>query len=274
MPRALNHFCAHTQSAEVLILSTCNRVEIYSDAPSKEAVIDWFHTYHEQAQSYHDHFYAFDELDALRHAIRVGAGIDSLVMGEPEILGQLKDAKRTAMQAGCIGVSLEMFMNHAVNAAKQIRHHTAIGHCPISVAYSAIQICKTAVTPHTQILVLGAGDTVKKLLQHLPSCAKAHVTVMNRSFERAQDLAHAFQVKAAEWADLPKHLHQAGIILSAIHTETPIIRADSFTTREHPLLILDLSVPRSIHPDVESLPMTRLIAIDDIDAYIAENTSQ
>jgi glutamyl-tRNA reductase len=273
--QALDCFCAETQSAEVMILSTCNRIEIYTDTDNTNAIIQWLYAYHHiQGPPNLKAFYCYQGTHALKHATRVAASLDSLVMGEPEILGQFKAAHKVAKQAGCIGFQLEALYQHALGTAKYIRTHTQIGHCPVSVAYSALQLCDNTTFNNANIVVLGAGDTAKRMLSHIHENGASSITILNRTLTHAQTLAHTFNAKADTLDNIQCYLSQATVIIGALHTPEPIITRQALSHFSHNILCIDISAPRSIDATVINLPHIKLISIDDIDTYISKNTIQ
>lgn len=272
LEQALNDCCAKTQSAEVLILSTCNRVEIYCDSDSSEKVLDWIHAYHNIEDNYRDNFYTYTGSHTLKHAMRVASSLDSLVLGEPQILGQFKASHQSSMDYGCIGSNLSGLFKYVINAAKRIRTETKIGKCPVSVAYSALQMCDQTNLEEANVLVLGAGDTAKRLLTHISESGVKEITILNRTLENAKNLADKFNANAGMLTEIEQHIPKASVIIGALHTDHPIVSAEMLAKRSDPVLCIDISAPRSIDAAAAELKHVELISIDDIDNYISHNT--
>jgi glutamyl-tRNA reductase len=200
MTEALNDFCEKNQASQALILSTCNRTEIYSDSPLPPLKnwISWLLEFKNKEPIFPSSeiiqkFYAYQDIEALDHGIRVASSLDSLVMGEPQILGQLKKAYQYTHQAGCIGEELSLFFNIIIRTAKKIRHETPIGRCPVSMAYCSLHALGLEKFKKAKILILGAGETAKKILHHVLQAGASHITVLNRTPEKAEALIHKFR---------------------------------------------------------------------------------
>ena len=271
LEQALNDCCAKTQSAEVLILSTCNRVEVYCDSESSEKVLDWIHHYHNIEDDYRENFYTYTGSHTLKHAMRVASSLDSLVLGEPQILGQFKASHQSSMDYGCIGSNLSGLFKYVINAAKRIRTETKIGRCPVSVAYSALQMCDQKNLENANVLVLGAGDTAKRLLAHLSESGVKDITILNRTLKNAKVLADKFNATAGMLTDIQQYISKASVIIGALHTDHPIVSSEMLKNPT-PVLCIDISAPRSIDASAAELKHVDLISIDDIDQYISHST--
>ena len=265
---------------EAAIVSTCNRTELYCgvDSADAEAIIDWFRHYHNlDACDVDPYIYTHADTDAVQHILRVASGLDSLVLGEPQILGQIKDAYAIASEAGTIGRQLNRLFQHTFSVAKQVRTDTAIGASPVSVAFAAVSLAKQIfadLSEHTALLI-GAGDTIELVARHLKEQGVKNIIVANRTVERAQSLAEQFDGKAIALADMPEHLVEADIIISSTASQLPILGKGAveraLKLRKHrPMFMVDIAVPRDIEPEVNSLNDVYLYTVDDLQEVIEE----
>jgi len=263
---------------ESVILSTCNRTEIYAVTPNPQQLRHWLEQFHNLHTPIGDHVYVYTETQAIEHAFKVAAGLDSLILGEPQILGQLKDAYRTAQNAGTVGPQLNRLFQNTFSVAKRIRTETQIGSQSVSVAAAAVSLAKQVFTnfsDHTALLV-GAGETIELTARHLHAHGLNRMLIVNRSLERAEKLALEFNAAAVPLANISRHLHEADIVVSATASPTPLIHthdvASALKTRRHkPMLMIDLAVPRDIEPGVAEFEDVYLYAVDDLKAVIADN---
>lgn len=271
---ALTHLKTLDSNAQSVILSTCNRIEIYTTLDDVTAVIQWLANYHRiDVERIIPHLYSFHDDDAIEHLMKVASGMDSMVLGEPQILGQLKDAYAQSKLAHMIGYELEQAFQCAFACAKAVRTNTAIGHCPVSVAYSAISLGKSHMDLATaNTLILGAGKTGKLLLKHLQTTSKK-ITIINRTFEKAQTLADHYGATARPLSDLPHAVKSADLIISATSSPDLMIGIE-MVDAEKTRLLVDIASPRDIDPAISNLDNTTLYSIDDIEKTIQENTLQ
>jgi glutamyl-tRNA reductase len=281
LPAALRDLRATCGVLEAAILSTCNRTELYCvvDVADNVAPVDWLLTHHGAAA--HDlrpFLYHHPETEAVRHALRVACGLDSMVLGEPQILGQLKTAYQAASDGGTAGRVLNKLFQHAFHVAKKVRTDTAIGNSPVSVAFAAVRLAQQI---HGDLhactaLLIGAGDTVELAAHHLTRQRLGRLLIANRTLERAQGLASRFGGYAMPLADLPRHLAEADIVISSTAARLPVLSratvAAALQARRHrPMFLVDLAVPRDIEPAVAGLEDTYLYTIDDLQSVITEN---
>lgn len=281
LPAALQALRAQAGAHEVAILSTCNRTELYchTDAGGHTRVIDWLASQTTlQGLDLRPHLYCHDTADGVRHALRVAAGLDSMVLGEPQILGQMKDAYQAAVDQGSIGRLLNRLFQHAFHVAKKVRTDTAIGSSPVSVAFAAVRLAQQihGDLAQTNAMLIGAGDMIELAANHLHANGLRRMLVANRSLERAQIIATRFGGFALPLHDLPAHLAEADIVIASTASPTPVLMADTVTQamrarRRKPMFLVDIAVPRDIDPAVGSLDDVYLYTIDDLQAVIEEN---
>ncbi len=278
---ALNGLVALPAINEAAILSTCNRTEIYCniDKDDDSDALQWFLKQHGlELKTSSDFLYRhFDEL-SIRHMLRVACGLDSMVLGEPQILGQLKTAYRQAEEAGTVGSQLSRLFQYAFSVAKHVRSETAIGANPVSVAFAAVSLAKQIFTDlHQQTaLMVGAGETIELAARHLRDNNIGRMMIANRSIERAQDLARQVGGEPMLLSSLPDFMPQADIIISSTASQLPIIGKGAVESalkqrRRQPMFMVDIAVPRDIEPEVGALRDVYLYNVDDLEAVIAEN---
>lgn len=264
---------------EAVLLSTCNRTEFYvmSDDGGQRRLNDWLHDERNLDPSFAQSIFSMQQDDAIRHIFRVACGLDSMVLGEPQILGQLKDAYREAQQSGTVGKQLSRLFQHTFSVAKKVRTDTKIGSSPVSVAYAAVSLAQqffADFSRHTALLV-GAGVTVELLARHLESHNIGRLFVANRDVERAGNLAHRFGGFALPLSELDGTLQEADILISSTASPEPVITLDQVKSalkarRRRPMFAVDIAVPRDIDAAVGKLEDVYLYTIDDLDRVILE----
>ena len=269
---------------EVAILSTCNRTELYCSAEmnDQEALVDWLSRYRNVAPSdIRDAAYAHWDRDAARHLMRVAAGLDSQVLGEPQILGQVKDAYDMAREAGTLGPELNLLSQVTLNVAKQVRTDTDIGRNPVSVAYAAVSLAQQIFADLSQntALLLGAGDTIELVAQHLHNAGIGSMTIANRTLANAKALAANFGARAIQLTDVPSVLAQHDIVIASTGSPFPVlgkgaVEAAIRSRRHRPMFMVDIAVPRDIEPEVAELRDVYLYSIDDLTEIIEANVSE
>jgi glutamyl-tRNA reductase len=263
---------------ESIIVSTCNRTEVYCVASSSQLVSDWLQRYHGADNSLSHCVYMHEDEKAIEHAFSVAAGLDSMVLGEPQILGQLKDAYRCAHSEGTAGPILNRLFQATFSVAKRIRTETQIGAHAVSVAYAAVSLAKqifAGLGQHTALLV-GAGDTIALAARHLHAHGLKRMIIANRSLNRAQLLASEFNALAIPLDTTAHHLAQADIVVCSTASPQAIITApqvaDALAERRHrPMLMIDLAVPRDIEPAVAQFEDIYLYTIDDLQGVVSDN---
>ena len=267
---------------EKLILSTCNRTEIYANL-SHEATPDalnrWYCAQHsDHKDDLTEYIYQLSDADAIQHAFRVACGLDSLVLGEPQILGQLKNALSKATSHKSIGNKLNRLMQHAFLTAKKVRTDTDIGSNSVSVAYTAVSLARQIFGElNTQTaLLIGAGETIELVGRHLQGASIKSITIANRSLENAVSLADSLNAKAIGLTEISEHLASADIVISSTAAPIPIIGKGSvekaLKQRKHkPIFMVDIAVPRDIEAEVGELNDIYLYTVDDLQSVIDHN---
>jgi len=277
---ALQQLVSQTAVSEAAILSTCNRTEIYGrlveadeqTGESYRVVCQWLSDYHqvplEQVQ-HHSYFQKADQ--AVKHMMRVASGLDSMVLGEPQILGQLKSSFSVARQEKTATSYLIRMFQSAFNMAKYVRTHTAIGENPVSVAFAAVAMARQifANLEDQTALLIGAGETIELVARHLHDAGVKRIIVANRTLARAQELALEFNAQAVLLSEIPDHLADADIVISSTASQLPILGKGAveraLKQRKHKLMFMvDIAVPRDIEAEVAQLDDVYLYTVDDL----------
>lgn len=266
---------------EMVILSTCNRTELYCSTENltDQALLDWIGSLHnvnvEDLDRYH---YLHDGEPAVQHLMRVASGMDSLILGEPQILGQMKSAFAVAQEAGTVGPELGRLFRQTFTVAKQVRTDTAIGQNPVSVAYAAVNLAQRIYSDlsHNKALLIGAGETIDLVAKHLVDAGVKDITVANRTLARAEALAEQFGAKAILLSDIPDELYKADIVIASTASPLPILGKGAveraLRKRKHvPMFMVDIAVPRDIEEEVGELSDVYLYTVDDLKDIIEEN---
>ncbi len=281
LPEALRDLRDRGAANEAAILSTCNRTELYCrlDGQDWHRILEWFCDYHGLArESVRPYLYRHTDEQAVAHAFRVAAGLDSMVLGEPQILGQLKQAFACAHKAGATGKILNRLFQHSFAVAKQVRTDTAIGASAVSVAFAAVTLARQIFSDlkRQTVLLVGAGETVELVARHLKEQGIGHMIVANRSVERAQGLADDFGAEAISLPELPERLAEADIVISSTASPLPILGKGAVERalklrRHRPMFLVDLAVPRDIEAEVAELDDAYLYTVDDLRQVVEEN---
>ncbi len=266
---------------EAVILSTCNRTEIYcfGEQTQAEQLTQWLASFHDLAEpDVTQQSYLYQRDDAVRHLIRVAAGLDSMVLGEPQILGQLKQAFTQAKRMGQVFSLFERLFQHTFATAKRIRSETDIGANAVSVAFAAVQLAKHifANLSNNNVLLIGAGETIELVARHLKEQGVAKISVANRTLANAQQLAQTLQGEALTLTQVPDKITHADIVISSTASQLPILGKGVVETalkkrRHKPMLLLDLAVPRDVEPEVAELDDAYLYSVDDLQNIIDKN---
>jgi len=282
LPDALDSLMREAGVAEAAILSTCNRTEIYwSGSAGADVLARWLSLSRGSEHDLSACRYLHEDQTAVEHVFRVAAGLDSMMLGEAQILGQLKDAYRAAQQAGCVGPMLNRLFQASFAAAKRVRTETRIGANAVSIASACISLARRVFADlgeHTALLV-GAGDMITLAARHIATQGVGQIIIANRTLLHAQRLATETHGVAAPLTDLVNHLPHADIIISCTSSPTHIITRDmmhmALRARRHkPVFMVDLAVPRDIEPEVSELDDAYLFTIDHLQQVVAENRLQ
>jgi glutamyl-tRNA reductase len=265
---------ALSRRPEAAILSTCNRTEIYcaGEQPDLETTIDWLaHSGGVSSSLLRSHAYTLQDGLAARHAFRVASGLDSMVLGEAQILGQMKDAVRAADQAGALGTTLNQLFQRSFAVAKEVRSSTEIGAHSISMAAASVRLAGQLFEDLGKIRVLfvGAGEMIELAATHFAAKNPSGIVVANRTLERGERLASRFGGEVMRLADLPARLHEFDAVISSTASTLPIIGLGAveraIKARKHrPMFMVDLAVPRDIEPEVKQLEDVYLYTVDDL----------
>lgn len=266
---------------EAVILSTCNRTELYCAlaGSSKAEISNWLAGFHGmEIETISPYLYGHEDKDAVRHLLQVASGLDSLVLGEPQILGQVKASYQTANDAGATGKLLGRLFQHTFSVAKQVRTDTAIGSSPVSVAFAAVSLARqifSDLSSQTAMLI-GAGETIELAARHLHQHGIGRMIVANRTVERAHTLAGQFDAYAVALTEIPAHLAEADIVISSTASPLPVLGKGSVESalkkRKHqPMFMVDIAVPRDIEAEVGNLDDVYLYTVDDLEEVIQEN---
>ena len=278
---ALRELVTQPGVTEAALLSTCNRTEIYCHVtPGAERQPEhWLAQFGQLRPDQLDaYLYRHRDVAAARHLFRVATGLDSMVLGEPQILGQVKEAWQAARHHGALKTPLDRLFQQTFAVAKRARTDTRIGAHPVSVAFAAVRLAQQVFTALDQatVLLIGAGDTIELAARHLADHKVKRLLVANRTLEHAQTLASRFGGIALPLDELERHLPEADIVLSATASRDPVLRKDmvqrALRQRRHrPMFLLDLAVPRDIEPAIAQLDDVFLYSVDDLEQVIDEN---
>lgn len=284
MPGALRTLLQDANLPEATILSTCNRMELYSSVQEDgvHAIVAWLHKHHQlRSGDLEQHLYVHHNEQAVRHIMRVASGLDSMVLGEPQILGQMKHAVSIAHDVGVMGSRLHRLFQYTFAVAKQIRTDTAIGAKPVSVAFAAVRLAQHIFSDlrSLRVLLIGAGETIELTARHLYQQGVHQITIANRSLERAVQLAELFQADAIPLSCIPEQLPLCDIVITSTGSPLPLIGKGlverAIKLRKHkPMFMVDLAVPRDIEAEVEQLDDVFLYTIDDLKHTIAEHLEE
>ena len=282
MHGALKEFLGHRFASEAAILSTCNRTEIYCATDNGIEVVSgaarWLAEYHRVDPGIlKPHLYTLGHEQAVRHAFRVAAGLDSMVIGEPQILGQMKQAARSAEDAGALGTYLHQLFQRSFAVAKEVRSQTAIGAQSVSMAAAAVRLAGRIfpAVADTHVLLIGAGEMIELCATHFAAQGPQSITVANRTIERAHGLANRFRGNALRLADLSAELHRFDVVVSCTAASLPILGKGLIeralkVRKRRPMFMVDLAVPRDIEPEVGRLDDVYLYTIDDLADTVRE----
>jgi len=266
-------------SPEAAILSTCNRTELYLAGEERPDLVQWLAGYHRvDPAELQPYLYTLPREQAVRHAFRVASGLDSMVLGEPQILGQMKEAARAAESAGTLGSILHRLFQRSFAVAKEVRSTTSIGAASVSMAAAAVKLA-ARIFPSLKdqsVLFIGAGEMIELAATHFAAQAPARIAVANRTLERAQRLSGRFNAEAMELRSLAEHLHEFDIVVSCTASSLPILGKGLVeralrARRRRPMFMVDLAVPRDIEPEAGELDDVFLYTVDDLAGIVSAN---
>jgi len=266
---------------ETIILSTCNRTEIYCNLKSlsSKEIHHWLHQFFNiQKDEIDSYLYEYTDLEAIKHIMRVASGLNSLVLGEPQIFGQIKNAYNCAVKANTIHQKLDYLFQQIFKTVKQIRTDTAIGSSPVSIAFSAVALAEQFFGKLNQqtALLIGAGETIELTARHLHEHGIGKIIVANRTLDNAHQITEQFSGYAIKLEEIDDHLREADMIISSTGSTQPIIKkpmvqAALKSRKNKPIFMVDIAVPRDIEPSVSELNNVYLYSVDDLTEIINEN---
>jgi glutamyl-tRNA reductase len=276
---ALRDLIAQPSVKEAAILSTCNRTEVYFSAAEAAPVERWLESFHRvPSESLHPYVYTLAQDRAVSHAFRVASGLDSMVLGEPQILGQMKHAVRSAEAAGALGLILNRLFQRTFAVAKDVRTNTDIGSASISMAAAAVQLAERIYPSlaDQHLLLIGAGEMIDLAAAHFAAKHPKSITVANRTLERGEQLAARFGANAITLNELPERLAQFDMIVTSTASSLPILGKGllerAIKSRRHtPMFIVDLAVPRDVEPEAAELDDVFLYSVDDLANIVKDN---
>ncbi len=261
---------------EAAILSTCNRTEIYCNTQNPQSALDWLAQYHKLEQSHiQNYMYTLPSHEAVKHAFRVASGLDSMVLGEPQILGQMKQAVKIAETAGTLGTLLHKLFQRTFAVAKEVRTTTDIGANSVSMAAASVRLAQRIFGQLNQqkVLFIGAGEMIELCAEHYLAQKPAAITVANRTLERGQQLAEKLGGNAILLSDLPDRLAEFDIVITSTASQLPIVGLGMVeraikARKRRPIFMVDLAVPRDVEPEVAQLDDVFLYTVDDLSQVV------
>ena len=281
IPAALNSLKQHPNVVEAVVISTCNRTEIYCHINDdyKNVIKTWLYKFHDLTpDSLKNFLYKYEGKDAIRHLLCVACGLDSMILGESQILGQIKNAYTQSLNANTLGKYLGRLFQHAFTVAKMVRTNTAIGNNSVSVAFAAVTLAKQIFSnlADSTALLIGAGETIKLTARHLKNNGIGHIIIANRTIEKARNIALQVHGHSISLAEIPIYLEKADIIISSTASQLYILDKKSIQRalkqrKRKPIFMIDIAVPRDIEPEVGNLEDVYLYSVDDLHQIIEKN---
>jgi glutamyl-tRNA reductase len=276
---ALRDLLGQPRVKEAAILSTCNRTEVYFNGGEARSVLQWLEAFHRlPSASLEPHIYTLAQERAVPHAFRVASGLDSMVLGEPQILGQLKQAVKSAQAAGSLGLVLNRLFQRSFAVAKDVRTRTDIGSASISMAAAAVRLAERIFPSiaEQRVLLIGAGEMVDLCATHFAARSPKSITVANRTLERGAELASRIHADAITLNELPERLARFDIVVTSTASSLPILGKGmlerAIKARRHaPMFIVDLAVPRDVEPEARGLDDVFLYSVDDLANIVRDN---
>lgn len=276
VPEILHHLLHRRAVNEVVLLSTCNRTEVYTTIEHGVVVEDWLMK--RSNDTIHSYCYRYQNEDMVRHVMRVACGLDSMVLGESQILKQMKQAFAFAEETGSVGTQLKKLFPTIFSVSKQVRSQTAIGENPVSIAYAVVQLAKRIFSKINtcKVLLIGAGNTIELVATHLHAQGVRQIIIANRTIAHAQKLADQLKTRPICMSDIPIYLKEVDVIITATASQLPILGKgvieSALHQRKHrPMFIADLAVPRDVEAEVGQLEDIYLYHLDDLRAIIEQN---
>ena len=276
--QALRDLTRHRPVREAAILSTCNRTELYCHTDEPQTALQWLAQYHHiEPQAIQPYTYSLPQQEAVKHAFRVASGLDSMVLGEPQILGQMKQAVKIAEHAGTLGTLLHKLFQRTFAVAKEVRTTTDIGGSSVSMAAASVRLAQRIFgdLKGYKVLFIGAGEMIELCAEHFAAQHPAGITIANRTLERGAHLAERLGGTAMVLADLPERLAEFDIVVTSTASQLPIVGLGlverAIKTRRHrPMFMVDLAVPRDIEAEVAELDDVFLYTVDDLAEIVKE----
>jgi glutamyl-tRNA reductase len=284
LPRALQHLQT-LGAAEAMVLSTCNRVEFAVSTPDEVEpgpVLDRFLAeWQVSGTAFDGHLYRLEARDAIRHIFRVASSLDSMVVGEPQILGQMKAAYAAAKTEGCVGGILETVLTRAFSAAKRVRTETGVGQMAVSVSYAAVELARRifgSLNGH-KVLIVGSGKMGELAAKHLRRSGASKIFVTNRTHARAEEMARLFDGRAIDYTAFPAMLHEIDIVIASSAAPHFILTRDEMLRvigqrKNKPMFLIDIAVPRNIDPLVNEIEGVFLYSVDDLAGVVDANLKE
>jgi len=276
--QALHDLIAHQPVKEAAILSTCNRTELYCNTDNPQAALEWLAHYHSlQPAAIQPYTYALNSNEAVKHAFRVASGLDSMVLGEPQILGQMKQAVKVAEHAGTMGTLLHKLFQKTFAVAKEVRTTTDIGASSVSMAAASVKLAQRIYgdLKPLKVLFIGAGEMIELCAEHFSAQKPASITVANRTLERGEALASRLGGRAIMLTDLPDQLAEFDIVITCTASQLPIVGLGMVeraikARKRRPIFMVDLAVPRDVETEVAELDDVFLYTVDDLAQIVQE----
>jgi glutamyl-tRNA reductase len=279
---ALKSLVGRNDVNEAIILSTCNRVEVVAESPDERLIREFLCEFHQiSPETVSNHLYSFRNTEAIRHVFRVAASLDSMMVGEPQILGQVKEAFRIAADTGTVGMHLSALMNRAFAVAKKVRSETGISQSAVSISYAAVELARKIFGDLTgkTVMIIGASKMGELAAKHLKRNGVSSVLVTNRTFERAVELAKVFEGAAVPFEHFTDHMDRADIVISSTGAphfviNKPLAEQIIHRRKNKPMFFIDIAVPRDIDPTVNEIDNAFLYDIDDLQQVIDANLKE
>src|SRR5215468_4073168 len=279
---ALKSLVGRQDVTEAMILSTCNRVEVVAESSDDRLIREFLCDFHQiSPDDVSKHLYSYKNAEAIRHVFRVAASLDSMMVGEPQILGQVKEAYRIALDAGTVGMHLSALMDRAFAVAKKVRNETGISQSAVSISYAAVELAKKifGTLNGKTVMIIGASKMGELAAKHLKRAGVSSVLVTNRTFERAVELAKVFEGAAVPFDHFTDHIDRADIVISSTGAPHFIITKPMgeqiiHRRKNKPMFFIDIAVPRDIDPTVNEIDNAFLYDIDDLQQVIDANLKE